>query len=444
MRLCIEQGLHKHPPPSSGTTLINEQLERRVFWECYMIDRYSSITLDRPCAIAERYIEIGFPADANDEELLAADTSGSFTDLDSFCAASSTAPSSTLANTEMSVFFACLRLRQITSRIHSKFCAQDRSRTARNNTLVQGIVYEELDELLSALQQWRQSTPVFHTPQTLYETQEWYDLLYFRERLQLIRKAIDIVPKWNSIPPRELLSLCSESAVGAISAFWQLFESRKITFTRSYFQMLFTAGLSVMYCMSAVKDIDSESIRAGIDAVTKCEEILKKMGVNLPDAKRYIAVYESLSEYVIRKCSRNSREEVQYRPQEWFPSNPHEQTIPSISTMTTNERHAPSNLPEILVESAPFIRHYGLASTGTHGTSENMSSSDNCTNVQLMTGAYSSIYPDAPLSEGSVLTCDIFADDALWSMEAGLNEYAYGDPPAILYLNDAFDPQSFV
>jgi hypothetical protein len=83
-----------------------------------MIDRYSSITLDRPCAIADKYILIGFPADANDEDIQAADVSGSFPNLDSFCAAISLNSPSGPTNTEMSVFFACLRLRQITSTPH--------------------------------------------------------------------------------------------------------------------------------------------------------------------------------------------------------------------------------------------------------------------------------------------------------------------------------------
>ncbi|KAJ5308812.1 hypothetical protein N7508_004191 [Penicillium antarcticum] len=62
---------------------------RRVFWESYMIDRYSSITLDRPFAVTDKAIQIGFPANANDDELESAEGSGAFTDLNSFCAVSS-------------------------------------------------------------------------------------------------------------------------------------------------------------------------------------------------------------------------------------------------------------------------------------------------------------------------------------------------------------------
>lgn len=104
-------------------TLLEEQLERRVFWESYMIDRYSSITLDRPFAMTDSAIQIGLPADANDEELDAADSTGSFPNLSSYCAASSLKDVSTSMQrtTEVSVFSACVRLRQITSKIHLTF-----------------------------------------------------------------------------------------------------------------------------------------------------------------------------------------------------------------------------------------------------------------------------------------------------------------------------------
>ncbi|OQD84305.1 hypothetical protein PENANT_c013G08125 [Penicillium antarcticum] len=89
MRMFIEQNLHKPPLISQNISLLQEQLQRRVFWESYMIDRYSSITLDRPFAVTDKAIQIGSPANANDDELESAEGSGAFTDLNSFCAVSS-------------------------------------------------------------------------------------------------------------------------------------------------------------------------------------------------------------------------------------------------------------------------------------------------------------------------------------------------------------------
>lgn len=440
MRLCIEQSLHKPPPSNSSCSLLEEQLQRRVFWECYMIDRYSSSTLDRPCAIADKYIKIGFPADANDEDLETADISRSFPNLDSFCAASSINSNSDSSNTEMSVFFACLRLRQITSSIHSKF--GDKTSTAtQNEATARGPIYAELDHLLSELHGWRCTTPSFETPRSLYEMQDWYDLLYFRERLQLVRKAIDLVPKLNGVPPRDLLSLCLQCATGAITAFWKLFEPKKITFTRSYFQMLFTAGLSIMYSLSVVGDFDPASMKAGTEAVTTCEYILKQMGVNLSDAKRYVAVYEALRCYVIRKYSRN----LQIDPQPehgLLASTPH---FYQISAPNLAVSHDERNTGDIFGTRVPIFNGVGFTNHRADQTSGDFPLLDTqLADLPIMHGTTDSLYNDASISDGSVLSWNIFGDDALWNMEAGLNEYAYGDPPATLYLEDPFDLQNIL
>ncbi|OOQ83478.1 Zn(II)2Cys6 transcription factor [Penicillium brasilianum] len=441
MRLCIEQGLHKPPPLTSKYSLLEEQLQRRVFWECYMIDRYSSITLDRPCAIADKYIRIGFPADANDEELEAVDVSKSFPDLDSFCAASSIHSSSDRGNTEMSVFFACLRLRQITSSIHSKFGDKATPTTIRHKATVRGTIYAELDQLLSELHGWRCTTPSFENPRSLYEMQDWYDLLYFRERLQLVRKAIDLVPKQNGIPPRDLLSLCLQCATGAITAFWKLFEPKKITFTRSYFQMLFTAGLSIMYCLSVVGDFEGTEAKAGTEAVTTCEYILKMMGVNLSDAKRYVAVYEALRGYVIRKYSRHLLGD----PQPGDNILASTQNVYQTSALNFAASRNEKNTGDISSNQMPSLGVIGFNNHHTDQSSGALPLLDTAlADLPIMHGTDESLYNDATISDGSVLSWNIFGDDALWNMEAGLNEYAYGDPPATLYLEDPFDLQNIL
>lgn len=310
VRMCIEQGLHKHPRPRvrKRISLLHEQLQRRVFWECYMIDRYSSITLDRPAAVADEAIEVGFPVNANDDEIDAADSSGSFADLNSFCQATSTTQSAPAVNTETSVFLLCLRLRKITSKIQKKLQRKDDSANVATSPIsmasitASGKIYADLDELLSELEQWRHSAPVFTNPRSLYETQEWFDLLLIREKLLLIRNAVDLVPKRNNnIPPRDLISICLEYAFQTIMKFSSMFGQKKVTYTRSYFQMVFTAGLSVMYCVSVATDHGLDKIMHAAEAMEQGEKTLKDMGKDLPDALHYVAVYEALRMNVLGK-----------------------------------------------------------------------------------------------------------------------------------------------
>lgn len=430
MRMCIEQNLHRLPLPASQTSLLHEQLQRRVFWECYMIDRYSSITLDRPVAIPDKSIQVGFPADADDEEIEAAERSGSFPDLDSYCAISALASASEPRNTEMSILLACLRLRQITSRIHSEFGDKMIHSHAGRSITTRGSIYSKLERLLDQLQQWRCSSPVFNDPRCLYEMQEWHHLLYLRERLLLIRKAIDLVPKRNSSPPRDLLSLCLHSAVDAITIFCRLFKDKKITFTRSYFQMLFTAGLSVMYCLSVVKDFDFETVVTGTQSVTICEDALQHMMKELPDAKRYVAVFEALRTYIIRKYVSALNHHSQ--------SEPLLRTAESILSLQRTElsSSSTSHNPQ------PSLSTAGLNSL-LHTTNPSNDSQylQNEFDIMSIPHTDTQMHPDAPVSEGSILSFDIFGDDALWNMEAGLSEYACGDPPANLYFENPFELQ---
>ncbi|KAJ5948066.1 hypothetical protein N7466_001081 [Penicillium verhagenii] len=386
----------------------------------------------RPFAIGDKYIQIAFPIDANDEEIEAANASGTFMELDSF---GSTCSLTSLPRrtTEMSVFFACLTLRQITSRIHIEFGDKATRQEVRNDAIARGVIYCQLDKLLQDLEKWRSSTPVFPSPQNLYQMPEWYDLLCLRERLLLLRKAIDIVPKPDNVPPRDLLSLCLESAFGAITCFCRLYELKKITFTRSYFQMLFTAGLSVMFCLSVVRDFDKVTVRNAIDAMVLGENALKRMSEELSDAKRYVAVYEALQRYVIRKYS----SQLELGPLR------NSQRILEVNTSLFPPTAA-GNMPYPITASGekqdqPFL-HSSVLSNGPHLHS-NLQGHSSYQAPSFSPEGMTSLLGDTNMSEGSMLSWDIFEDNALWNMEAGLNEYAYGDPPVNLYLGDSFDFQ---
>lgn len=379
-----------------------------------MIDRYSSITLDRPVAIADKYIRIGFPMNANDEDIESAGES-SFHDVErSFSSAD--------AVTEMSVFLGCLRLRQITSQIHSRFDDRETALGMQNDLLGRGAIHVKLDQLLTELQAWRRSMPIFESPKCLYEMQKWYDLLCVREKLLLVRKAIDLTPKRNNTPPKDVLFLCMQYANKALLVFCELFEKQKITYTRSYFQMLFTAGLSVMYCMSVVNDLDPLTFRNGTSAVIAGENALRRMILDLPDAKSYVAVYEALRRHVLRKYSRDHPEDASTQG-----TDTHLPCENSTHGAASGRSTAPESfmLPPGRTTCQPF---HMTAENPSYGLNAQTPLQNYFTDISPATGAEAGIQGDMAVSENDVPSWDIFGDDALWNMEAGLNEYAYGDP----------------
>lgn len=56
MRLCIDLGLHRHQ--SHLRPSLQSELEKRLFWSCYYLDREVSIALGRPMAISDHDIDV--------------------------------------------------------------------------------------------------------------------------------------------------------------------------------------------------------------------------------------------------------------------------------------------------------------------------------------------------------------------------------------------------
>lgn len=296
MRLCVEQGLQKRQ--SASPDLLAEQRRRRVFWTSYIMDRYSSVTLNRPFAVADRDIHVAFPVEADDDEITRA--MGLVPDLDTF--GRQCLP---IRTNEMSVLLLCVRLRQVSSKIQTQFAALTRTSSlsceADELLFGTGRVYVMVDKMLRELEAWRSTCPVFDQPRCVFERQEWYDLLFARERINLVRKAIDFIPKRNGVPPKHILDLCLESASQAILLYCDMFSRSLVTYTRSYFQLLFTAGLSVLFCVSVGTGLDAAKIGEVQKTMATCRDTLAAMVARLPDARRYLTVFEALKQNILTK-----------------------------------------------------------------------------------------------------------------------------------------------
>ncbi|KAI3530753.1 hypothetical protein CABS01_08931 [Colletotrichum abscissum] len=449
-RLCIEQGLHHNDNDSMN--FMQVQMKRRVFWQVYMIDRYSSTVLGKPFSIDDRDIEVGFPADANDEEIVTANQiSSNFEDFRSSHA--------TLDTTEMTVFFISVRLRQISSRIHSEF-----SRLACNylqpskSHLAPGHIFQTLSCLMQDLQHWRDNCPAFQQPKCLYESQDWYDLLLAREQLYLVRRAIDLMPKRGGKTPHHISVLCLRIALRTIWAYSRLCQQRPLTtHTRSYFHMMFTAGLSVLFCVSTATKIDKEGLSDASAGLIRCEETLKNMAEQLPSAKQYVAVFEALRRNTTRKLDKvleNLQSDVlsQGKTLEYTRAGIRQsserfseplvasgssilgsQCVSGPSALSTNldTRVQETNFPGSIPSNLSFVPAVERAMVGNPITLSH-GSRNTC----------GSIPATATFSPGSgFMDWALLGDEALWNMESALGEYVYGDPERHIGALDAFEFQ---
>jgi hypothetical protein len=417
IRMCVEQGLHRQQEAPSSGGLLQEQMRRRVFWICYMMDRYSSITLNRPFAISDTDIDVGPAADTDDQQLSMAEQS--VHSLDEL-----TSQQTTLVASEMSAFIAGVRLRQISSRIHRYFTdtlnAQTSARTGHDDLfLATGHIHVALQGFLAELDSWRASAPVYEAPTCLFERGQWYDLLQAREAFNLLRRAVDVAPKRDGAPSSILLTQCQVSAVRVIELYSEMYGRSIATYTRSYFQLMFTAGLSLLYCGSVLSKKGSSSVEQCSRALEQCRTTLTNMTVDLPDARHYVAVFDAL----YRHISQNLNQVLQ--------KNGPSQQDPSSRPLLSNETPASStNIP-----------YADPMTSGTEGATNNGGFHGSYNEGHYPQDAVESFFPMSipPIigdgqnyftTEGQsvmnseIWNWDMLNDEALWNV----GQYVVGDP----------------
>jgi hypothetical protein len=293
MRQCIECRLHLRP--TQALDPLTEQHRRRIFWECYVLDRYSSGILGRPFAIKESDTNLLLPCDASDEHIL--DSSVQSLDM---------VPESEPHPTELSVFIFGIKLRRISSRIHSTFYTNrcptlDREAKSSDFKSI-GHVYTAFAQCRKELVDWRATAPIFLSPRSLYERSEWHDFLFEKDLLLLARGAMHNVPSkpYAGAAVKEILMTCHVSASRIIELYADLMAKRAITWTRSYFQVIFTAGLTVIFCLSL--DVLKHTAQANVEqrdpatTLNLCSGILSFFKDKMPDAGSAAVVFDVLKD----------------------------------------------------------------------------------------------------------------------------------------------------
>lgn len=305
MRQCIEWGLHQ--PPRAPLEPLEEQRRRRIFWECYLLDRKSSGFLGLPYAIPEAEICVELPVSVDDTTIKQSRAPSLSEITDS--------PDST--PTELCVFLYFIRLRRITSRVHLAFYAQHianrRERSSANAQFAStAAVLTRLNELQKELDDWRRDAPVFASPKSLYQRPEWYDFLLERDKLLLIRGAIHNTNHDKS-PPTDLLTICLDVATRVIELFFIMLRNNEITWTKGYLQVIFTACLSIINCISL--DVHKMTGRIAAEhpreALPLYVEMLRQFKQRVPQASSVKFIFDAVQKrYMANTGLRTSHDEV--------------------------------------------------------------------------------------------------------------------------------------
>ena len=425
MRQCIEWGLHLGA--QKGLNPLKEQHQRRIFWECYVHDRYSSGILGRPFAILESEITMPLPIDAGDETIITSGAAG----LENVPITTNTHPS------ELSVNLFCIKLRRISSRIHSAFyngrkpasySTLDGSRTPDFRSI--GNVYSSFSQFHGELDALRMSAPVFSAPSCLYERSEWHDFMYEKDRLLLARGAMHNIPArqfsgasiLNEIP-----RACYQSATRVIELYADLQNKKAITWTRSYFQVIFTAGLTIIYC--AILDVLNEQRGyPGMDmktlhALDTCSSLLDYFKEKMPDAASFSTVFSVIKADCVKDC---------FAPLPWAPS--------MSSYFAPNNRQQP---PDDTLEPQLDQRYPSIVDSPQHSVDATRGRYLLPTDQQLQRinrhhpSPYDSTgIPSAQPPQDFGIS---LADNIMNQLESGLGEYAWGSLDTEINLWNMFE-----
>ncbi|GAB1728461.1 hypothetical protein NU195Hw_g2370t2 [Hortaea werneckii] len=288
IRICVEEELHLEPILPMEP--LHEQHRRRIFWECYVLDRHSSVTLGRPFAIEDSDIRIGLPVSVHDKDLSSlglgrldvAKTSLTFEEDEA-----------------MEIFIHFVRLRLITSRIHNAFFSnQSTAKTIKSSVLDVGRTLVEYHSLLAELERWRQAVPVFPLSESLYQRPKWYDFLFEKEVLLLVRGALDAVPSNLGWPPPELAERCRTAAARTITLYSEMYAARHINCTRGYFQTIFTAGLTLVHFAPKGQSMGQRARHPQLEVLNQCAHVLWSLCEIMTDARPFAQAFQVVCEHL--------------------------------------------------------------------------------------------------------------------------------------------------
>ncbi|CAH0028162.1 unnamed protein product [Clonostachys rhizophaga] len=223
-----------------------EQMRRRVFWDCYKLDCYSSSTLGRPVGIPDADIEVQLPCDLDDGVIMGLQALPDESHLHS--------PS--ITTSEMSVFIHSVRMRRITSELNRSLNQEQDFITGvgLSSTKTAGDAYRLLKTTIDRLDEWESNSPIHSSFTSLFQLPSYMKILGQKERLWLGKLLIDRMPTRDGCPPLDVLVICQEAAINIILEYDK---GRQVPhlmyFLRADLHLIFQAGVSLLLAV-AVKD----------------------------------------------------------------------------------------------------------------------------------------------------------------------------------------------
>ena len=329
--------------------------------------------------------------------------------------------------TETTILLISLKLRRVSSHIHTELCRlRDDYRSASQLHLNINRIHVVVNQLLGELQAWRQNATIIQEPRCLYHSQKWYDILYAREKLYLVRRTVDLVPRKGGVLPQHSLTLLLHGALDVIEKYSTLCWTMKfITHTRSYFHMMFTGGVSVIFCVLYSSSLTRADLESSARGLASCERTLASMAKPLQHADAYVTVFAALHRDVSRKIKRMLGDVGSSPSRGEAPLSPPSRAPVPLQLISTSSHNDTPTLPAIQTGYSQMTSTLGVNSTEIRSQGFH-----NCGDINQAAGSYA---PDfsadvSPNGHNDLLQWAFTEDTSLWDMDTLLWEYMHGDP----------------
>ncbi|KAI1774282.1 fungal-specific transcription factor domain-containing protein [Hypoxylon cercidicola] len=286
MRLCIELGIHRRS--SSSDVSIESELNKRIFWACFFLDREISGAIARPAAIAIQDVDAELPIDIDE-------------DIDNIEALRQAAETKTdrpaSPPTSLTIFIHFVRLKVLQGKIDAVIYRVDRPMHFPVN-----IIGGFLDQLLA----WKQVIPAEFYAADEYTGEPVYGIdifliSYYRSVRSLLYRQLSEVPV-----NLQYLRLCAEAGAGICEGYKRLHRKFANGYSPISLQTVFLAGLTMLYCAW----LSPEILPDVSGPISDCNIMLYIMTDRWPLGPKYRDVFESLQELVTKAIPRASHQDA--------------------------------------------------------------------------------------------------------------------------------------
>ncbi|KAJ4245468.1 hypothetical protein NW762_013977 [Fusarium torreyae] len=291
MRVCVKYGFHSHETAMDDK--LCENLRRRIFWSAYISDRHCSQNLGRPTALAEQDVTIGIPMNQEDDKIEAGE------------------PEVPGIYTEVTNLVRHTLLRRLGTNARTALNRLSRQKAPLADQIDATRIWTD------ALEAWYNSSIVKPIPTNAYETKEYLDINFHRERMKFLSYLVLPSDAQDNTASIEHSWQYTLSAYQILLAYQKQFDNGFLVPNWTYVQDVLKSGFGILYCAVGIPEqrrrndegvslLPSE-LDTIVNALKLCGETLSKITTEWQTVQRHANAFVQMSEAVLELIASNTR-----------------------------------------------------------------------------------------------------------------------------------------